>query len=175
VAKSKIEWKKRSGAAVNARSTLPKLVSDYFSVVRAFLSSDREPKELHRMRLAAKHLRYTLELFRPCYGSGLEARLSALKDLQDVLGDVNDAVSARALLGSKAGGKARDYLKHRAAEKAKDFRKHWEESFDAAERETWWTTYLGNRAHAPRKRSRTASADDGNDDRHHHKQCGRKQ
>jgi CHAD domain-containing protein len=154
VAKAEIEWDERRGPAVNARSVLPRLVSDYFSEVRAFLAKDRKPAEFHRMRLASKRLRYTLELFRPCYGPGLEQRIAALKDLQDVLGDLNDAVATLALLGHDIGRKERAFLKHRAAEKAKDFRKQWTQSFDAPSRELWWTTYLAEHARTPHNPSR---------------------
>src|SRR3954466_8622473 len=99
MAKHKIQWDERRSAAVDARRALPGLVADYFEEVRDFLAKRRKPKELHRMRLASKRLRYTLELFRPCYGRGLEQRLDALKKLQNSLGDVNDAVATRKLLG----------------------------------------------------------------------------
>jgi CHAD domain-containing protein len=145
VAKPKIEWDERRGAAANARSMLPRLVSDYFSEVRGFLSEDHPPAGFHRMRLAAKRLRYTLELFRPCYSSGFDERLATLKDLQDSLGEVNDAVATRKLLGRDAGRKERAFLKKRAAHKAREFRKHWAETFDAPGRELWWTTYLARK------------------------------
>src|ERR1017187_9363655 len=82
-----LKWDKRAGVAGNARRELPRLVSAYFARVRAFLAEDGTPRELHRMRLASKRLRYTLELFRPCYAAGLEERLDALKVLQDWLGE----------------------------------------------------------------------------------------
>ena len=82
------------------------------------------------MRLAGKRLRYTLELFRPCYGPGLDQRLTALKDLQDSLGDVNDAVASGALLAHRIGHKARHFLQARAEEKAAEFRKQWTKSFE---------------------------------------------
>jgi CHAD domain-containing protein len=153
VAKAGIKWDERRGAAVNARRILPEFVAAYFREVRDFLAKDRDPAELHRMRLASKRLRYTLELFRPCYGPGLEERLKALKELQDSLGEVNDAVATRVLLGHKVERKARDFLRNRAGEKAAEFRKHWSESFDAPEREAWWTGYLERTAKAPRKKS----------------------
>src|SRR6516165_10747055 len=96
--KGKIKWNERRSIAINARLLLPRLVSEYFDEVRRFLAGDREPEQLHRMRLAAKRLRYTLELFRRCYGPALEQRIAALKKLQDSLGDVNDAVATRKLL-----------------------------------------------------------------------------
>jgi CHAD domain-containing protein len=153
VAKVGIKWDERRSVAVNARRILPRLVADYFREVRGFLAKDRRPPELHRMRLAGKRLRYTLELFRPCYGPGLDQRLTALKDLQDSLGDVNDAVASDALLAHRIGHKARHFLQARAEEKAAEFRKHWTESFDAPRREAWWTGYLERNAKAPAKKT----------------------
>lgn len=150
--KAAIKWDEQEGVAVNARRLLPRLVSAYFRGVRCFLAEDREPRELHRMRLAGKRLRYTLELFRPCYGPGLEVRLAALKELQDILGDLNDAVTSGALLAHRVGHKARHFLRARAEEKAAEFRKHWAEGFDAPRREAWWTVYLERNAKAPAKK-----------------------
>ena len=68
--------------------------------VREFLAAPHSPSEFHAMRLEAKHLRYTLELFRPCYPvAAMDLRLDALKQLQDSLGALNDAVASRKLLG----------------------------------------------------------------------------
>jgi CHAD domain-containing protein len=100
-------------------------VAEYFKEVRSFLGKEREPQELHRMRLASKRLRYALELFRPCYGPGLRERLGALKELQDALGDVNDAVAAEGTLNGQTSQKVHEFLKARAEEKAQKFRVYW--------------------------------------------------
>jgi CHAD domain-containing protein len=47
-------------------------------------------KRLHRMRIAAKRLRYSLELFTACWGEGAHALASEISDLQDALGEVHD-------------------------------------------------------------------------------------
>jgi CHAD domain-containing protein len=140
--KRKIKWDEESSAALNAQRVLPRLASGYFHEVREFLAEEHEPKEFHRMRLASKRLRYVLELFRPCYGPGLEERLDALKKLQDSLGDVNDAVSAGGLMGERTSQKVKKFLSARAEEKAQEFRLHWTASFDAPKREEWWTGFL---------------------------------
>jgi CHAD domain-containing protein len=44
----------------------------------------------HDMRIAAKRLRYALEIVEPCFGApATEARLAA-RELQDVLGEIHD-------------------------------------------------------------------------------------
>ena len=47
-------------------------------------------EELHAMRIAGKHLRYTMEVFGPIYGTTLGPHIQSLKDVQDLLGDIHD-------------------------------------------------------------------------------------
>ena len=47
-------------------------------------------KKLHLMRIAAKNLRYTLEVLKPVYDERLEEYIQAAKSVQDVLGDVHE-------------------------------------------------------------------------------------
>ncbi len=44
----------------------------------------------HDMRIAAKRLRYVLEIFGPCLGEEADAARAAAKELQSVLGDLHD-------------------------------------------------------------------------------------
>lgn len=44
----------------------------------------------HDMRIAAKRLRYLLEIFEPCLGEEASAARAAAKRLQGVLGDLHD-------------------------------------------------------------------------------------
>jgi CHAD domain-containing protein len=149
VSRSRTPWDERASAAVNARRRLPHMMSEYFAEVREALTGKHSPAALHRVRLASKKVRYTLELFRPCYGAaGFDARLQALKDVQTSLGDVNDAVATWRLLAklmphAPRREALREYLKKRAAEKAEEFRAQWTERFDAAGQEQWWTDFLG--------------------------------
>ncbi len=141
-----MKWDERAGVAANARRELPRIVNEYFSEVRATLAEDPTPRKLHRLRLASKRLRYTLELFRPCYPAGLEDRLDALKTLQDSLGEVNDAVASAELLRAalKRQPKVRKFLEDRAAHQAGEFARHWKETFDAPGQEEWWTSFLSH-------------------------------
>src|SRR5215472_9411665 len=135
-----LKWHQRGTLTANVRRELPRLVSVYFSHVREFLTKDYPPRKLHELRLASKRVRYTLELFRPCYPAELEERLAALKKLQDRLGDLNDAVASEELLREelKRHPKVRKFLEERAADEAKKFVRDWKEAFDAPGREAWW-------------------------------------
>lgn len=44
----------------------------------------------HEMRIAAKKLRYTMEIYRDLYGDGLAPSIKMVKELQDYLGDMHD-------------------------------------------------------------------------------------
>ena len=47
-------------------------------------------EEHHDMRIAAKHLRYSAEAFRPLFDDRLKKEISTLKGLQDMLGEMHD-------------------------------------------------------------------------------------
>ena len=46
--------------------------------------------ELHDMRIAAKRLRYALEVTGPCFGAYAGAAVKHIRELQDLLGDIHD-------------------------------------------------------------------------------------
>ncbi len=47
--------------------------------------------ELHAMRVAAKHLRYTLETFSPLYPPKLDRTIKVVRKIQDTLGEIHDS------------------------------------------------------------------------------------
>jgi CHAD domain-containing protein len=63
---------------------------DEFLSYQGFIHDPDNIEELHAMRIAGKHLRYTLEIFAPIYGHALDPHIQAMKDLQDLLGDIHD-------------------------------------------------------------------------------------
>jgi hypothetical protein len=150
-----IVWNERVGPAANARRELPRLAAEFFALVRAALSVRSSAEQLHRVRLAAKRIRYTLELFRPCYGRALESRIESLRKLQQILGEINDCAATRRLLSNAMSGspyrrKAERFLALRLRMKTAELRKFWSEVFDAPGQELRWTRYLRRNALAPR-------------------------
>ena len=147
-----IEWAAGVDAAENARTRLPKLVTAYFAEGRKLLETNPAPAGLHVLRLATKKVRYTLELFKSCYGAGLNERINALKSLQQMLGEINDTVAGErtieAALGARTGEmeKVARFLRARGGAKADEFKRYWAEVFDAPGQERWWTSYLARRA-----------------------------
>jgi hypothetical protein len=55
-----------------------------------YISDPDNVSQLHEMRIAAKRLRYTLELFAPHYGETAEKAVARIKELQDYLGRIHD-------------------------------------------------------------------------------------
>jgi CHAD domain-containing protein len=151
-----IAWSPRLSPARNASRTLPPLVRAYFEQGRQVVAASAPPAELHALRLATKRLRYTLELFRPCYGRGMETCLSSLQGLQQILGKVNDCVAAGRLIEglapeSAARTRMLQFVDRRAAATAAALRKEWRERFDAPGKEQWWLRYLARNARAVKK------------------------
>jgi hypothetical protein len=50
----------------------------------------RQIEALHDMRIAAKRLRYVLEITGPCFGEYAATAVRHTKDLQDLLGEIHD-------------------------------------------------------------------------------------
>jgi len=152
-------WNGWAGPAANAASELPRLTADFFAQVRAHLAARPSPEQLHRVRLAAKRLRYTLELFRPCYGPGLEARIERLRGLQQVLGEINDCAATRRVLdpamrATPQRAQAERFLAARLRKKTAELRTLWTEVLDAPGEEAQWTRYLARNARSPSGRKR---------------------
>jgi CHAD domain-containing protein len=150
-----VVWNERAGPAANARRELPGMAAEFFAQVRTALAARPSPEQLHRVRLAAKRIRYTLELFRPCYGAGLESRIESLRQVQQVLGEINDCAATGRVLAkgmpiSPQRTKAERFLALRLRKKTAELRKLWAEHFDAPGQELRWTGYLARNAHPPR-------------------------
>jgi CHAD domain len=59
----------------------------------SFMPKAQDPAEvtaLHDMRIAAKRLRYVLEITHPCFGAYAQDAVKLCKDLQDLLGEIHD-------------------------------------------------------------------------------------
>lgn len=65
------------------------------------------PPERHRLRIALKKLRYASEFFAPLYPKAAVKRwIEPLKELQDMLGHLNDVAQVRGVLGRLLIGEA---------------------------------------------------------------------
>jgi CHAD domain-containing protein len=148
-------WRPDLGVNENVARRLPKLAKKYFKSGHRALDKERDWKDVHSFRLETKKFRYTLELFRPQYGPGLEKRIDELKHIQTLLGDANDYVVTAGLLEPVAGSEPlRSRLAHKAETKVRELRSWWQENLgtDAVERR--WILYfqrLGTQTSAAKK------------------------
>ncbi len=55
-----------------------------------YVSQPERLEELHAMRIAAKRLRYTMEVFEPLYNGDLKQPLKTIRNIQTMLGDIHD-------------------------------------------------------------------------------------
>ena len=75
--------------AANASRIVLTRLGELHSFVPAVLSPD-EVEALHDMRIAAKRLRYVLELTEPVFGEPAKDGARAARRLQDLLGEIHD-------------------------------------------------------------------------------------
>ncbi len=75
--------------AENARKILKIRVAEFYALASV---ADQEfaIEALHNLRIAAKRLRYTLELFAPAFGDAAKLNIERLKVLQEELGTIHD-------------------------------------------------------------------------------------
>lgn len=97
-------------------------------------------EKLHPLRIAAKKLRYTLELLPP----PVEC-IEPIKKLQSSLGDINDYETARRI-ASEAGAEAilPDALRQTREKKIRAFRLYWDEEFGGRNNAKKWTAKWTN-------------------------------
>ncbi|MFT4038256.1 MAG: CHAD domain-containing protein [Thermomicrobiales bacterium] len=75
--------------SVNARKVLGVRIAELYSYEPA-VAEPAWSHELHDMRISAKRLRYTLELFAKQFGAGGKAQIERVKEVQEALGDLHD-------------------------------------------------------------------------------------
>lgn len=143
--KKRLPWKNGRSAARNATEVLPSLAAAFFAQGRT-LTPQAAPDGLHNFRIQIKRFRDTLELFRPCYDRRLERLLKLLRDMQQMLGEMNDLVTTRRLLADYGLEQSRphlpDDLDTHIQEKANQFFSVWKKIFVPVTKEHHWVDYL---------------------------------
>lgn len=118
-----------------AQSILPAMAKEHFRTGKGAAHKDASAEDLHQFRISGKHLRYTLDFFAPLYGASVNGLMDQLKEVQTLLGDVNDCATVQRLLrrlhssGMKENLSA---LKKRQRRKMEQFRKHFAPEFSSA-------------------------------------------
>jgi hypothetical protein len=75
--------------AENARRILSVRIAEYYSY-EPIVDNERAIEELHALRISAKRLRYTLELFRVVFAEPGECEIERVRDIQELLGQLHD-------------------------------------------------------------------------------------
>jgi CHAD domain-containing protein len=119
----------------NARRLLPPMIEDFFRAGRGAARPGSTHQRMHRLRLEAKRVRYTLELFEPVYGEKTRLILESLKELQDKLGAINDCATTIEMVRRNRG--AAVAVRRLAGEREAEFRGHWKRHFGSRERVQW--------------------------------------
>ena len=73
----------------NARRVLAVRIAEFYSF-EPVVAHPELSEALHDMRISAKRLRYTLELFRPQFGKAGERQIERVKAIQEALGTLHD-------------------------------------------------------------------------------------
>lgn len=92
---------KRSAARFDehARRVLPQVVEQVREAGEADLA---DIERLHELRLTGKRLRYTMEVFAPCFGKPFRKLYDAVESMQERLGDVNDLAELADRIGRQS-------------------------------------------------------------------------
>ncbi len=81
--------KPKGTVRANARKIVAARTDEFFAFA-PFLADSTNITELHDMRIAAKRLRYALELFADALGPETAACIERIKEFQEVVGDIHD-------------------------------------------------------------------------------------
>ena len=73
----------------NARRILAVRIAEFYSF-EPIVQHPELSEALHDLRISAKRLRYTLELFRPQFGKAGERQIERVKTIQETLGTLHD-------------------------------------------------------------------------------------
>jgi CHAD domain-containing protein len=139
-----------------AQRILPAMAKDHFHAGKEAADEDASAVVLHQFRISGKHLRYTLDFFAPLYGASLTGLQDQLKEVQTLLGDINDCATVRRLLRRHSSLSRNNKvdesgmkeipaaLKKRQRQKTEQFRKHYAPEFSSAAALRRWKESLRN-------------------------------
>ena len=144
--------RRAAGARQPIMEAAPGLVRKPYRKVRKLgdpLTAESSGEEFHELRKKGKRLRYALEFLSEIYGEPIKEFIGPLKDLQDVLGDHQDAEVATSHLRelSVARGRGRKLppetifvmggISHRYEIQARELRSRFPETYRMAVRKKW--------------------------------------
>lgn len=118
---------------VTARHALQPMLQKFLSRGKRALSPKASVERIHRLRIEAKKLRYSLEVFAPVYGASFDGWMERMKALQNVLGVISDCETVRGMIERQGGDRRiESALRRKARKKLDEFRQLWADSFSGA-------------------------------------------
>lgn len=79
----------KAPVSINAREILKVRIAEYYHYT-PIVHDEHAGTLLHDLRIAAKRLRYTLEMFRSVFGAAGEPQIERVKAIQEALGELHD-------------------------------------------------------------------------------------
>ena len=140
-------WEAKAPARAETARVLPELLRHYFEHGDRVMRPGTSDKRLHGFRLATKRARYTLELFQPLYGAAIHGHLDGLKQIQHVLGQLNDCQASLEMLEADLEGACeREWLEAiemRGDAKRAEFAELWRDKFTDDTLRAEWIRAVG--------------------------------
>jgi hypothetical protein len=107
---SKVKGLSRSAPVVENAARIIDVRLDEMYQFAPYVEDPTRIEEIHNLRIAAKRLRYTLEMFRFAFPKDLKALINEVKAIQSAIGDMRDAdimvETVRGILEGRASARA---------------------------------------------------------------------
>ena len=133
-----------------ARGILPGMTEELFQAGAEAAQAGSTHHQMHRFRLMAKRVRYTLEAFDPVYGAATAEIMESLKGLQEKLGDINDCAATLAMVARNRGASAA--VSRLVRERELEFRRYWKRHFGSKAKGQWKAILSEQGSQRPRAR-----------------------
>jgi len=147
-----------------ARRMLRGIGKEFFKSGGQAAAAGNSGEHLHDFRILAKKFRYTLELFSPACPSALDNQIGRIKEIQSLLGAINDYQTVRNMVAaSREQPRLEAELKKSQNQRTRKFRKLWTGEFSGPGLAKQWVADFDavmqpSRKPVTRSRRATASA-----------------
>lgn len=115
-----------------AKRLLPAMAAEHFRLGKDAVGDRASVKEIHRFRIAARNLRYALELFATLGGTA-PGQLDQFRDVQTRLGDIHDCATVRRMLSRRKSSRGDKEilaaLRKRQRKKTEQFQRRYADEF----------------------------------------------
>ncbi len=150
------KWKAKLASSTIADSVDTSIRQALKRLFKRGAAAEDSDKKLHPLRIAAKKLRYSLDLAE----SADPARVELIVQLQRRLGDINDYATAQEIAREEsAPSRVIKGLRRQEGRKIKSFRRFWDREFAGKKRRREWKdkTFRGTRSMTVAPESQTAA------------------